>query len=299
MPSELLHWHDAFCQHCLVMKGLSRYTIAGQRDTIRSFVKFTGASRIEEVTLATVESWISEGSCQHNWSPVTCRGRIRYMILFAKWLVTRGLLSTNPLEGVSIPRVPKKLPRSLSREEAENLLRFTRNQRFRSKLEGARAYAIVATFIFTGIRRRELRFLEFSDVDLVHRVLAVRGGKGAKDRIIAIPPQLVPSLEAYLRCRQRPVDQTNSYFFVGAKSQGRISNVIIRRLVKCLREGSGIYFSPHLLRHTYATLMLEGGCDLFSLSKLMGHSDIRTTTIYLSATVRHLQQQALKHPIGL
>lgn len=297
MPTELLTWHEAFCHHCRVMKGQSPYTIAGYRDAIKSFVKFTGASRLPELSLSAVETWISIGTSQHTWSPVTSRGRIRYMILFAKWLVARGHLPANPLEGISIPRVPKKIPRSLSKDEAETLLRFTRNYRFRSNFEGSRAYAIVSTFLYTGIRKRELRCLELRDVDLGHDVVSVRGGKGAKDRIIALPPQLSPALTQYLDCRQRPVDRANPYFFVGAKSQGMISDVILRRLVAKLREKCGIHFSPHLLRHTYATLMLEGGCDLFSLSKLMGHSDIKTTTIYLSASVSHLKQQALKHPL--
>ena len=72
---------------------------------------------------------------------------------------------------------------------------------------------------------------------------------------------------------------------------------MIKRLVEKLREKSGIYFYPHMLRHTFATLMLEGGCDLFALSKMMGHSDIKTTTIYLSATTAHLQEQIKKHPL--
>lgn len=65
------------------------------------------------------------------------------------------------------------------------------------------------------------------------------------------------------------------------------------------RGVSGVYFAPHLLRHTFATLMLEGGCDLFSLSRLMGHADIKTTAIYLAASVDHLREQALKHLVFL
>jgi len=72
---------------------------------------------------------------------------------------------------------------------------------------------------------------------------------------------------------------------------------VIKRLFAKIKKSSGIYFTPHMLRHTFATLMLEGGCDIYSLSKMMGHSDIKTTTLYLSATVKHLQSQMLKHPL--
>lgn len=70
----------------------------------------------------------------------------------------------------------------------------------------------------------------------------------------------------------------------------------VPRLVKKLRDASGIYFYPHMLRHSFATLMLEGGADIFAISKMMGHSDIKTTTIYLSATTAHLQAEIGKHP---
>ncbi len=72
----------------------------------------------------------------------------------------------------------------------------------------------------------------------------------------------------------------------------------LKKLVWQVRESSGIYFSVHKLRHTFATLMLEGGCDIYSLSKMMGHSDIKTTTIYLSASAEHLRSQMTKHPLN-
>ena len=76
-----------------------------------------------------------------------------------------------------------------------------------------------------------------------------------------------------------------------------MSDNVIKRLFAKLQQKSKLKFHPHMLRHTFATLMLEGGCDIFSLSKMMGHSDIKTTAIYLTATVKHLQGQMRKHPL--
>ncbi len=87
------------------------------------------------------------------------------------------------------------------------------------------------------------------------------------------------------------------YFFTAMREDKKMGDKVIPRLVIKLREKSKIYFYPHMLRHTFAVLMLEGGCDLFSLSKMMGHSDIKTTTIYLSTTTAHLQEQIKKHPL--
>lgn len=281
------------------MKGQSPYTIKGYRETLRSFVKYTDASRLSDLTISRVESWICEGTRLCNWSPKTSSGRIKYMIVFANWLVREGVLDSNPLEGISLPRVPQRIPKRLSVQQAEDLLRYTRNCRYASKFVAARAYGIIATLLYTGVRKRELRDLELRDVDLKHDVLMVRQGKGAKDRIIPIPHQLQGILADYLKQRLSRGFSDQPFFFVGNSGRGRLANKVLYRLVTKLRKASGIYFAPHMLRHTYATLMLEGGCDLFSLSKLMGHADIKTTTIYLSATVKHLQEQVLKHPVAL
>ena len=288
---------EAFCNHCRVMKGHSKYTIAGYRDAIKSFVKYTASESVEEITLESVERWIATGTTESNWAAKTSRGRIRYMILFCKWLVTRKVLPENPIEGISLPRVPKKIPRHLSLDEAEHLLRVLRNHRYRSKFESVRAYAVVAMFLFTGVRKLELRKLELRDVDLDAGVVSVRSGKGSKDRLVAVPPQLREALAPYLRLRCTRRWNSNPYFFVGLQGTGMLGDKVLRRTIKKARKASGIYFAPHMLRHTYATLMLEGGCDLFSLSKLMGHADIKTTTIYLAATVQHLQEQVVKHPV--
>lgn len=301
MPSELLTWHDAFCQNCLIMKGQSRHTIAGYRDAIKSFVKFTGSTRLSEITIPIVEGWIARGTTECQWSPVTSRGRIRYMLLFGKWLAARDLLPSNPLNGISLPRIPRKIPKHLDVEQAEHLLRCVRSHWFGSRFANTRAHATIATFIFTGIRKSELRNLELADVNLLKRLISIRGGKGAKDRIVTIPPQLSGILADYLRERIRLASMASTsacpYLFLG-KGGGRLSDKTLRRMISRARDASGIYFAPHLLRHTFATLMLEGGCDLFSLSRLMGHSRLDTTAIYLSASVGLLQQQALKHPVS-
>ncbi len=147
------------------------------------------------------------------------------------------------------------------------------------KFERTRGAAILATFIFTGIRKEELRNLKLHEVDIPSRTLFVKSGKGDKGR-------------------QR-LKKACPYFFTAMREDRMMGDLVIKRLIIKLREKSKIYFYAHLLRHTFATLMLEGGCDLFSLSKMLGHSDIKTTTIYLSATTAHLQLQVEKHPLNL
>lgn len=119
-------------------------------------------------------------------------------------------------------------------------------------------------------------------IDLDNLTLFVRQGKGNKDRIVPISYTLAQSLKRYTEERKR-LHKTNPEFF--SSLRGNIGFTVngLKKLVDQIRKVSGTKFTVHKLRHTFATLMLEGGCDIFSLSKMMGHSDIKTTTIYLAA----------------
>jgi len=118
-----------------------------------------------------------------------------------------------------------------------------------------------------------------------------------KDRTIPLHIELVGILQSYIKDRHR-LKKTCPYFFTSLRFDSVMGKSVIGRLVQRLREKSGIYFFPHMLRHTFAVLMLEGGCNLYALSKMMGHSDIKTTTIYLSATTAYLQEQINMHSLS-
>ena len=150
--------------------------------------------------------------------------------------------------------------------------------------------------MYSGVRYQELMNLKLNDVDFTHKVITVSQGKGAKDRMIPLCDALEGYLFPYLQERSQ-LNPYSIYFFVSKLNHGKMSDNVIKRLFEKLQKKSKLKFYPHMLRHTFATLMLEGGCDIFSLSKMMGHSDIKTTAIYLTATVKHLQGQMRKHPL--
>ena len=154
----------------------------------------------------------------------------------------------------------------------------------------------MGTFLYTGIRKAELANLKMEDVDLVDKTLYVRNGKCAKDRLIPLHPMLIVYLEDYLKDRKR-LKKTTPFFFTAMRQDSKMGDPVVKRLYEKIQKRSGIKFYPHLLRHTFATLMLEGGCNLYALSQMLGHSDIKTTTIYLAATKSHLEDQIGKHPL--
>ncbi len=294
---KILNLHQRFCEYSFVFKGNTKQSIRWFKDAIKSYLRHTRLENIEDITRSTIENWILTGKLEKNWAANTIKGRLKAMSLFLDWCVKEELIDTNPAKNIPKPKLPKQLPKHLTREDALTLLDWTKNFPFAYKFERSRAVAIIATFLFTGLRCEELRSLKMTDVVLENKTLFVQNGKGNKDRIIPLNKKLIEILKDYLKDRKR-LNKCCPAFFTSMPRDNQMGEAVIKRLVKRLRDKSGIYFYPHILRHTFATLMLEGGCDLFALSKMLGHSDIKTTTIYLSATTAHLQEQIVKHPLN-
>ncbi len=294
--SQLQKLHHRFCQHSLVFKGNSPRTIDWFKYDFRWFLEFAKIKRLEQLTKQNIQDWILNGKLEKEWSAKTIRLRLQSMSLFLDWCVQENYIKENPCSKIPKPRLPKSIPKHLSADQAQLLLDWVSNYSFNYKFEKSRAQAIIATFIYTGIRKAELMSLKVNDVDFESKSLIVRQGKCSKDRIIPMHESLIESLQRYLKDRAR-LGKCCPYFFTAMRQDSKMGDSVIKRLVEKIRKKSGIQFYPHLLRHTFATLMLEGGCNLFALSQMMGHSDIKTTTIYLSATKSHLQEQITKHPL--
>lgn len=198
---------------------------------------------------------------------------------------------------MEMPKTEKKLPPKLTKQEALRLLEIVYNYPYPYTYQRYRNYAIFATFVYAGLRKSELLRLKMVDVDLANQSIYIHQGKGSKDRIVPISTTLFGILKRYLDHRAR-LNKTCPEFFTSLNRNMGFTETGMKRVVEFARKASGIPFSVHKLRHTFATLMLEGGCDIFSLSKMLGHSDIKTTTIYLAASPEHLRSQMRKHPLN-
>ncbi len=294
--SNLTDLHHRFCQHSLAFKGNTPRTILWFETDFRMFLRFKPIEELKELTKEVIEDWILYGKHERNWKAVTIKKRIQSMNIFLKWCVKQGYIDANPCENIPTPKLPKLLPKHLTAEQAQTLMDWTRNFPYDYKFDKFRSIAIIATFLYTGIRKAELENLKMEDVDLDNKILCVKLGKCSKDRIIPLHDKLIQYLANYLKERKR-LKKTCPYFFTAMRQDSRMGDLVIKRLVEKIRSRSKIQFYPHLLRHTFATLMLEGGCNLYALSRMMGHSDIKTTTIYLAATESHLKEQITKHPL--
>jgi len=286
-----------FCDHSLYFRGYSKDTIRRYRQTINALCENQKITEIEEVNGDKVRAFFFYGRTQRNWNANSFITFHKSLVVFFRWCVQEKYLKDNPAEDIETPKLERKLPPKLTKQEAMKLLEVVYNYPYHFKFERYRNHAIFSTFIFSGIRSKELIHLKYTDIDVENLSLFVFQGKGGKDRVVPICYKLAESLKKYLTERQR-LNKTCPEFFASLNRNVGFTNSGLKRLVIKIKKASGINFTVHKLRHTFATLMLEGGCDIYSLSKMMGHSDIKTTTIYLAASAEHLRSQMTKHPLN-
>jgi len=198
---------------------------------------------------------------------------------FHDYLLLNDLVKTNPIEDIDFPKINKKLPIVLSVEEMNNLLETIEN----SEKSSLRDYCIVLVLYATGIRVSELinlSLINFIKDESIVRII----GKGDKERIVPMSSKDIDSLNKYI-VNERSVlckkSKSNGYLFLNNRGT-RISRVSIWKILKKYSIQSEINkdISPHTLRHTFATHLLQGGADLRIVQELLGHTDIATTQIY-------------------
>ncbi|MDB5227439.1 MAG: hypothetical protein JWN78_1632 [Bacteroidota bacterium] len=286
-----------FYQYSTYIRGYSHYTITRYKFAINFYCKIANVCNFEEVTVENVKALFFHGRTERKWKVSTFLTIHKSLVVFFRWAHQQGLLNINPAEGLELPRLEKRLPTKLTKQAALRLLEVAYHYPYTDTFLRYRNHAVFSMFLFAGLRKNELFNLKLADVDIENLTIFVRQGKGSKDRIIPMSFTLANSLKRYLDERKRK-HKTCPEFFASLNRNMGITEMCLKLIVIQLRKASGMHFTIHWLRHTFATLMLEGGCDIYSLSKMMGHSDIKTTTIYLSASAEHLRNQITKHPLN-
>ncbi len=288
---------EEFYDYSNFIKGRSKETIKSYRSCINFFYRSLDITRIEQINEQNVRQFFIYGRGERKWKATTFMTYYNSLIVFFRYCVKKGHLPHNYIKDIETPRIPKSLPKNISSENALKLLEIILNYPYTHNFLRYRNHAIFSTFLYAGLRKSELFRLSLADVDIENLTLFIKQGKGLKDRIIPMSNTLAMSLRRYLIERKK-LSKTCPEFFASFNRNQGYTDSGLKRFVHKLKKISKIEFTIHRLRHTFATLMIEGGCDIYSLSKMMGHSDITTTTIYLSTTAEHLRGQMLKHPLN-
>lgn len=259
------------------MSGLSNYII-----------KALPQQDLDLIDRNIIESYFLYGIREKRWSKHTHWTYFKNLKVFFQWCVLNGYLSIQPLEYIPKPRLSHPYPKSLKEQEVRQLLNTLNEIQYKSSFTKERNKAIVATLLFTGIRRGELLRLQCKDVDLETDFIYVERGKGDKAREIPIERMVLkPILLLYLEERNK-LFSTQDYFIktLGSSSGKTMPERAIRAVFSLLSMRFGKRLYPHMLRHTFATILIEKTGDIYTLKELLGHSDIKTTTIYLTSSYR-------------
>lgn len=269
----------------------------GYSTTCQWFLRDSGAVYPSDLTKDMFEKWFFKGRLERKWSPATFRHYHKYLNTFMKWMLKEGHVAVNHLDAVEKPRMEQRLPRTLSKEQAELVLDAAYHYPYTYKFERYRNRAMIAVMLLAGLRRGEVLNLKLNDVSLENRSIFINQGKGSKDRVVPMNAKLVMILGEYLRDRRR-LRKKSMYFFTAVQRDDKLGYKAIVKLVNKLRKSTKIDFSAHTLRHAFARLMLEGGCDIYTLSKIMGHAKITTTTIYLSCSNQQMAKSIEMHSLN-
>lgn len=294
---NILELHSRFCDEAHLIRNFSLETIKWYQRTLKQYLNYSGVEELSEVTAESLRTYLYYGRLERGWTEDTFLCNYKGIKSFLNWCVKNGYMEENPIKRVEKPKVRKKLPKRISKQEAALVLEHAFNVNKHYRFERYRNKAVFAVMLYAGLRSKETLSLKVSHVDLENKLISVVNGKGGKDRIVPICGALHKILQDYCKDRSR-LKKESLCFFTTLRGDGPFTHSGLKKVYEAVRKKSGINFSPHKLRHTFATLMLEGGCDIFTLSKMLGHSDIKTTTIYLSASVKHMQEQIVKHPLN-
>jgi integrase/recombinase XerC len=227
---------------------------------------------------------------EKGYSKATIARKLATLRSFYKFLVKTNRRNDNPLTAVRTPKQEKKLPRFLEYEEIKRLLDAPPLETWL----GARDRAILETLYSTGIRVSELVGLNMDDIDFLGEVVHVRG-KGKKERIAPISSSALQAIQHYMEFRNKRA-QSNNHFdtkvlFVNKHGQRLSTRSVRRKMDKYLKMvGLDPAISPHTLRHSFATHMLNNGADLRSVQELLGHQSLSTTQVYTHLTTRRLKE---------
>jgi integrase/recombinase XerD len=268
-------------------RGASRNTLAAYRHDVDDFLKFLGGvERLASVRPDDVVSY-AERLRRSGLRPSSVARRLSALRGFYRHLVREGRIDENPTEHVDLPRRPRPLPRTLSREATAALVEAPDVR----KPAGVRDRAMLELLYATGMRASECLGLRLEDLNLSAGYV-VCTGKGRKQRLVPVGGEALQWVRAYLRdvrpalARKRDAGR----LFLNARGQ-RLSRQSLWAIVRRAAASAGLRrrVSPHVLRHSFATHLLEGGADLRSVQVMLGHADIATTQIYT-----HLGSAALR-----
>jgi integrase/recombinase XerD len=290
---------DQFLHYLIVEKGLSKNTIEAYSHGLNRFLNYLrgkGTEEVREISKLDIREFLLFLKRKGLSSKTLARNLVSIRV-FLRFLTEESILSANPAEEIESPKTAKTLPEILSLEEVETLLEQPDPQ----IPQGMRDRAMLEMLYATGMRVSELTRLQVNHVHLDAGYVLVYG-KGSKERIVPIGNEAIKWARRYMgETRERLLKKRESPFLFVNRSGKPMSRQYFWKSIKAYGRRAGIRkrITPHLLRHSFASHLLERGADLRSVQLMLGHADISTTQIYTHVTGERLKKIHQRyHPRG-
>lgn len=290
---------DSFYDNLHFVKRYSAHTVSAYKSDLDQFDNYLRSGyeieNAEEVTQAVIRSWLAS-MVDSGHSHRSINRKLSAIKAYFNFLIRESKLQSNPAARIVSLKVPKRLPVSASKAEMQKVLHPV-SVSSPIAFDLRRDLLILELFYSTGIRLSELINLKLSDINRSTMTIKVTG-KRSKQRIIPITIQLLQIIDEYLKERGNVADSATPEIFVTDKGKKTYSVFIYRRVTRYLGEaGVRGRKSPHILRHTFATHMLNEGADLNAIKELLGHASLAATQVYTHVSVEKLKSiYKLAHP---
>lgn len=284
-----MEYIDDYLKYLLIEKKYSENTLNSYFNDLLELYKFN--NDILNLKKEDIIKFISNH--KNNLSDKTISHFVTSFRGFYKYLLKEKIIKENPMSYIELPKTKKSLPKVLSKEDIEKLLDIPLNDKF-----DYRNKAMLEVLYSTGIRISELINLKINDLNLFNSAIKVNG-KGNKERIVPLGDYALNYLEIYINNYRREFLNTNhsEYLFLTIRKT-KMTRQLFFEIIKKIAKSKNIKldFSPHTLRHSFATHMLENGADLRTIQELLGHSDVSTTQIYTNISDKFKEENYKFHP---
>ena len=282
---------NEFLNYLKFERNRSDLTIKNYGEDLRAFKEFygnlEGCHSWKSVDSDIIRDWMESMMDKGN-NATSINRRLSALRSFYRFALARKLVDKDPVHGVTGPKKGRPLPQFLKENEMDRLLDA---ESWTESFEDVRDRTVIMTFYETGIRLSELTGLDDCMVDFSNRQLKVTG-KRNKQRVIPFGEELLATLCDYMKCRDKEVNRLSDALFVTAKGQRMTSSQVREAVRKNLLKVCTLKKrTPHVLRHTFATAMLNNKAGIESVKKLLGHESLSTTEIYTHTTFEQLKRE--------
>ena len=303
-------YSEQFLEMSLAEKGISNNTLVSYKRDLLDFQEYLKIDNKDELLISSddIDNYIQLLS-QRSLLPRSINRKISTLKNYYNFLISEQYLDYNPLLNIDLPKYQNKLPQLLSIEEIKTLLDCCQQD---NSNDGVRMNAMIHLMYASGMRVSELVSLKLVDITQGNNSLDIRKsflvkGKGHKERIVVINNQAQTVIRQYLKIRdsfysKNIAAKAKIYLFVSHSANGYMTRQNFAQNLKKITLKAGldpISVSPHVLRHSFASHLLEGGADLRVIQELLGHADISTTQVYTHVQTKHLQKTLTQfHPLS-